>query len=203
MLSFLKIYVSQRKKMKFNEIVKAGKNISFILQKGFPQKCRDPGIFSVPCKLGNFSFSKAMLDIGASVNVLPYSVFEKLKMGTLQKIGTIIQLTDHSTVHPEGVLVDVLVQVDNLIFPADFYILDMGNLDTSDANSIILGILFLKTAKTKIDVFVGTLSMEFDGDIVHFKINDAEIPIDKFSINYLGITSPLSEDCCDISNGFM
>nr|KAJ0212399.1 hypothetical protein LSAT_V11C400221670 [Lactuca sativa] len=180
MLSFLKICANQRKKMKFNEILKAGKNISSILQKSLPPKCTDPGIFSVPCKLGNLDFPKAMLDLGASVNVLPNSVFEKLKMETLKKTGTIIQLADHSTVHPKGVLEDVLVQVDNLLFPADFYILDMGNLDTSDANSIILGRPFLKTAKTKIDVFAGTLSMEFDG-----------------------ISSPFSEDCCDFSNGFV
>nr|KAJ0204327.1 hypothetical protein LSAT_V11C500294860 [Lactuca sativa] len=132
------------------EILKVGKNISSILQKGLPPKCKDPGIFSVPCKLGNLDFPKAMLDLGASVNVLPYSVFEKLKMGTLKKTGTIIQLVDYSTVHPKGVLEDVLVQVDNLIFLADFYILDMRNLDTSDANSIILGRPFLKTAKPRL-----------------------------------------------------
>ena len=77
MLSFLKICANQRKKMKFNEIVKAGENIYSILQKSLPLKCKDPGIFSVPSKLGNLNFSNAMLDLGYSVNVLPYFVFEK------------------------------------------------------------------------------------------------------------------------------
>ncbi|XP_023769799.1 uncharacterized protein LOC111918358 [Lactuca sativa] len=122
---FLKNLCKSKKKMKFNEIVKAGENISSILQKGLPPKCKDPGIFSVPCKLGKLNFPKAMLDLGASVNVFPYSIFEKLKLGSLQKTGTTIQLVDHSTVHPKGVLEDVLVQVGELIFPVDFYILDM------------------------------------------------------------------------------
>ena len=95
--------------MKVNEIVKAGENISSILQKGLPPKCTDPGIFSVPCKLGKLNFPKAMLHFGASVNVLLFSIFEKLKLGSLQKTKTIIQLVDHSTVHPKGALEDVLV----------------------------------------------------------------------------------------------
>lgn len=76
-----------------------------------------------------------MLDLGALVNVLPLLVFEKIKLGTLLKTGTLIQLADHSTVHPKGVLEDVLVKVGELIFPADFYILDMGDLDVSNKKS--------------------------------------------------------------------
>nr|KAJ0221881.1 hypothetical protein LSAT_V11C200050850 [Lactuca sativa] len=150
----------------FPSRLKTGENISFILQKSLPPKCRDPGIFTVPCKLGNLSFPKAMLDLGASVNVLPFSIFEKLNLGSLQKTGTIIQLADHSTVYPKGALEDVIVQVGELIFPADFYILDMRNLDTSDVNSIILGRPFMKTAKTNIDVFNGMISMEFDDPLL-------------------------------------
>ncbi|XP_023758049.2 uncharacterized protein LOC111906523 [Lactuca sativa] len=145
--------------------------MEFFLQ-GLPPKCKDSRIFSVPCKLWNLDFPKAMLDLRASVNVLLFYIFEKLKLGSLQNTRTIIQLADHSTVHPKGVLEDVLVQVDNLIFPADFYILDMGNLDTFDTNSIILGSPFVKTAKTKIDVFNGIISMKFDEEVVKFQINN-------------------------------
>ncbi|KAL7617721.1 hypothetical protein Lser_V15G04300 [Lactuca serriola] len=200
---FLKELCVSKKKLKSNETIKAGENISLILKKGLPPKYKDPGIFSVPCKLGKLYFPKAMLDLGASVNVLPYSIFEKLKMGSLQKTETIIQLADHSTVHPKGVLEDVLVQVGGLIFPADFYILEMGNLDTSDSNSIILGRPFMKTAKTKIDVFAGTLSMEFDEEVVNFKINNDDFPSENISVNYMGTSSPLLEDCCQCSNVFV
>lgn len=79
----------------------------------------------------------------------------------------------------------------------------MGDLDISDKNSIILGRPFLKTTKTKIDVFAGTLSMEFVGDVVNFKINDADFTSDNIFFNYLGTNNPLSEDCCEFSNDFV
>ncbi|XP_023742915.1 uncharacterized protein LOC111891059 [Lactuca sativa] len=104
-----------------------------------------------------------MLDLGASINVLPYSVYKSIGVRTLSKTDVIIQLVDRSIVHPKGVLEDVLVQVNELIFPANFYVLDMGDDDSPNSSSILLGSPFLKTIKTKIDVYNETLSMEFDG----------------------------------------
>ena len=83
-------------------------------------------------------------------------------------------MADHSTVHPKGVLEDVLIQVGEFIFPIDFYILDMGDLDVSDKNSIIFRRPSLKTAKTKIDLFSSMRSMEFEGDLMNFKMNDGD-----------------------------
>ncbi|XP_073153567.1 uncharacterized protein [Henckelia pumila] len=88
----------------------------------------------------------------------------------LNKTEIVIQMADRSTIYPRGLLEDVLVQVENLIFPADFYVLDMKN---NDMNSpIFLGRPFLKTSKSIIDVNNGTLTMEFDGEIVKFHIFD-------------------------------
>ena len=66
-----------------------------------------------------------MLDLGASINVMPYSIFAFLNLGTLKETGVVIQLADISNAYPRGVLEDVLVQVNELVFPADFYVLDM------------------------------------------------------------------------------
>ncbi|KAL0353738.1 UNVERIFIED_CONTAM: hypothetical protein Sangu_0955100 [Sesamum angustifolium] len=93
----------------------------------------------------------------------------KLK-GNERKRGVVIQLADRSVVYPEGVLEDVLVQVNELVFPADFYVLDMREDNSPSSTSILLGRPFLKTARTKIDVHAGTLSMEFDGEIIKFNI---------------------------------
>ena len=82
---------------------------------------------------------RAMLDLGASINVLPYSLFKTIRVGPLKRTGVIIQLADRSLVHPKGVLEDVLVQVNELIFPADFYVLDMGDDDSPNSGSILLG----------------------------------------------------------------
>ncbi|XP_073120352.1 uncharacterized protein [Henckelia pumila] len=81
----------------------------------------------------------------------------------------VIQLADRSNAYPKGVVEDVLVQVKELIFPADFYILRMEEDSTSNSPPILLGRPFLKTARTKIDVDNGTLYFEFDGEIEVFE----------------------------------
>ncbi|RDX63802.1 hypothetical protein CR513_57720, partial [Mucuna pruriens] len=89
-----------------------------------PKKCRDPGIFSVPCTIGECTFADAMLDL-ASINVMPASIYRSLNFGDLEPTGMTIQFTNRSIMQPLGVLEDVLVQVNELIFPTDFYVLDM------------------------------------------------------------------------------
>ncbi|XP_076899237.1 uncharacterized protein LOC143553059 [Bidens hawaiensis] len=120
---FLKQLCTSKKKLKGTETVKVSENISAVLQKRLPPKCKDPGVFIVPCKLGNITLPRAMLDLGASINVLPYSIFKTLNVGLLKRTGVTIQLANRSVVYPKGVLEDVLVQVNELVFPADFYVL--------------------------------------------------------------------------------
>ncbi|XP_023739497.1 uncharacterized protein LOC111887555 [Lactuca sativa] len=149
---FLKELCISKKILKGNKIVKVGVNVCIVLHKRLPQKFKDPGVFTVRCKLGNLHVPRAMLDLGASINVLSYSIFKTLNICTLKKNGVSIQLDNRSLVHPEGVLEDVLVQVNELVFLADFYLLDMDDDDSLNLSSILLGRPFLKTAMTKIDV---------------------------------------------------
>ena len=122
-----------------------------------------------------------MLDLGASINVMPRSIYDKLHLGELKKTDLIIQLADKSKAYPDRVLEDVLVQVNELVFPTDFYVLDMG--DACHDVRILLSRPFLRTSRTKIDVHAGTLTMEFDGEIIKFNIFDAmRFPAD---VNYL------------------
>ncbi|RDX93861.1 hypothetical protein CR513_23823, partial [Mucuna pruriens] len=138
-----------------------------------PKKCRDPGIFFVPCTIGECTFADAMLDLGASINVMPASIYRSLNFGDLEPTGMTIQLANRSIVQPLGVLKDVLVQVNELIFPADFYVLDMEDETSGKESTLILGRPFLMTARTKIDVYSGTLSMEFGDTLVQFNIFEA------------------------------
>ena len=57
-----------------------GENCSAILQKKLPPKLKDPGCFTIPCTMGNRKFGKAMLDLGASINVMPYSIYASLTL---------------------------------------------------------------------------------------------------------------------------
>ncbi|RDX84413.1 hypothetical protein CR513_34535, partial [Mucuna pruriens] len=130
--------------------------------RALPQKCRDPGIFYVPCTIGDCTFVDAMLDLGASINVMPTSIYRDDHSARKQKCCSTL-----------GVLEDVLVQVNELIFPADFYVLDMEEETSGKGSTLILGRPFLMTARTKIDVHVGILSMEFGDTLVQFKIFEA------------------------------
>ncbi|KAF1864815.1 hypothetical protein Lal_00031774 [Lupinus albus] len=136
---FLKELCSHKRKLKGNERISMGRNVSALIGKPIPhipEKCKDPGTFTVPCIIGNNKFENAMLDLGASINVMPMSVFMSLSIGPLKPTGT-----------EEG--------------------------SSRNTVPIILGRLFLRTARTKIDIHVGTLSMEFDDIVVRFNIFDA------------------------------
>ncbi|KAL0282190.1 UNVERIFIED_CONTAM: hypothetical protein Sradi_7268800 [Sesamum radiatum] len=98
---------------------------------------------------------------------------ESLNLSTLQDTNVIIQLADRSYVRPMGLVEDVLVKVNDLLFPVDFYILKMGTEGLDNSASVLLGRPFMKTAKTKIDVDEGTLSVEIGGEIVKFNIAEA------------------------------
>ncbi|CAN6723554.1 unnamed protein product [Malus baccata var. baccata] len=126
---FLKELCTTRKRMSTKEVVKVGENVSAILQRKLPPKCKDPGSFTIPCVIGNTRFEFAMLDLGASINLMPYSIYTSMNLGALKNDGVIIQLADRSNAYPKGVLEDVLVQVNHLVFPADFYVLEMDESD--------------------------------------------------------------------------
>ncbi|KAL0423830.1 UNVERIFIED_CONTAM: hypothetical protein Sradi_0917800 [Sesamum radiatum] len=141
---FLKELCTNKSKLRGNERVSMGENVSAILQRKLPPKCKDPGMFSIPCKIGNIGIEKAMRDLGASINIMPLSIYKSLKIGPLKETGVVIQLADRSIVYPEGVLEDILVQVNELIFSADFYVLDMTENTSPNSTSILLGRPFLK-----------------------------------------------------------
>ncbi|RDY06823.1 hypothetical protein CR513_09125, partial [Mucuna pruriens] len=144
---FLKeLCVHKRKKMKgsleVGSIVSAlTRNEDFTAgaQQALPKKCRDPRIFSVPCTICDCTFADAMLDLGASINVMPTSIYKSLNFGDLEPTRMTIQLANKSVIQPLRVLEDVLVQVNELIFPADFYVLDMEDETLGKGSTLILG----------------------------------------------------------------
>ncbi|KAM2154965.1 hypothetical protein ACFX1Q_046718 [Malus domestica] len=196
---FLKELCTTRKRISNKEVVQVSENVSAVLQRKLPPKCKDPGSFTIPCVIGNTKFEHAMLDLGASINVMPYSIYASMNLGELKNDGVIFQLADRSNAYPKGVLEDVLVQVDNLIFPADFYVLEMEDSPNVTPLPILLGRPFMKTARTKIDVFKGTLTMEFDGEIINFNISEAmKFPKDDHSCFSIDILDALAQDYLDM-----
>jgi len=133
-----------------------------------PKKCKDPGIFFIPYIIGNNKFDNVMLDLGASINVMHLSVFTSLSLGSLKAMSFAIQMANRSIVQSAKIVKDVLVKVNNLVFPTDIYVLNMKGGDTPNENTttIILDKPFLKTTRTKIDVHACTLTIEFGDNLV-------------------------------------
>ncbi|KAL0456419.1 UNVERIFIED_CONTAM: hypothetical protein Slati_0981100 [Sesamum latifolium] len=117
---------TNKRKLNDNERIIFSKNVSAVINRKLPEKCKDPGMFTLSCIIGNKRIKRAMLDLGASINVMPYSVYQALILSTLQDTNVIIQLADRSYVRPMGLVEDVLVKVNDLLVPVDFYILKMG-----------------------------------------------------------------------------
>jgi len=146
-----------------------GRNMSSLIKKPavrILKKCKDLSMFFVPCIIGSTKFDNDMLDLGASINVIPLSIFTSLHLGPLKPTSVVIQLANRNIVNPVGMLEDVLVRVDKLIFPTDFYILDMKDDEGMSLTTIILGRPFMMTTRTKIDVHAGSLTMEIGDEKV-------------------------------------
>ncbi|KAM1100486.1 hypothetical protein ACFX2B_006874 [Malus domestica] len=193
---FLKKLCTTKQRFWEKEVVHVSENVSAMLQRKLPPKCKDPGSFTIPCVIGNTHFDYAMLDLGASINVMPYSIYASMNLGELKNDGVIIQLADRSNAYPKGVLKDVLVQVDHLIFPADFYMLDMEDSGHSPPSPRLLGRPFMKTAQTKIDVAKGEVTMAFGGDMISFKVSEfIETPNVVRSCCAINVIENIGQEC--------
>ena len=74
--------------------------------------------------MGNSSAEKAILDLGASINMMPYSVYERLGLCGLKPTSISLRLADQSSRKPRGVVEDVILKVDRLLIPTDFVVLE-------------------------------------------------------------------------------
>lgn len=132
---------------------------SSVLQHSLPPKLNDPGSLNINITLGNRKTVKAMLDLGASINLMSFSVYEQLNLGKLKHASMSIQLADRSIKFPKGIVEDLLVHVDMLIAPVEFVVMDMESNFKTVESIILLGRSFMATTKTIIYVHDGKLSM--------------------------------------------
>ena len=98
--------------------------VSSIIQCKTPVKYKDPGSPTISVNIGGTCIDKALLDLGASVNLLPYSVYKQLGLGELKPTNITLSLADRSVKIPKGIVEDVLVKVDKFYYPMDFVVLD-------------------------------------------------------------------------------
>ena len=136
--------------------------VSAIIQSKYPVKYKDPGSPTIPVNIGGNCIDKSLLDLGASVNLMPHSVYKQLGLGELKPTNITLSLADRSVKIPKGIVEDVLVKIDKFYYPVDFVVLDTEPM-ASEPNHvpIILGRPFLATANAIINCRNGVMQLTF------------------------------------------
>ena len=144
---------------------------SAIIQYKTPVKYKDPGCPTIPMNIGGSCVEKALLDLGASVNLLPYLVYKQLGLGELKPTTITLSLTDRSIKIPKGTVEDFLIQVEKFYYPIDFVVLDT-ELVAMGANyvPIILERPFLATSNAIINFRNGVMQLTFRNMTLELKI---------------------------------
>ncbi|XP_031284097.1 uncharacterized protein LOC116142824 [Pistacia vera] len=148
---FLKEILANKRKLEDEETLILTEECNAILQKKQPLKLKDPRSFSIPYVIGNIAFDRVL----------------RLGIGEVKPTTVSLQLVDRSIKHPRGIVEDVLVKVDKVIFSADFVVLDM---EEDKEIPFILGRSFLATGKALIDVQEGKLILRVQDGTVTFNV---------------------------------
>ncbi|GKB71785.1 reverse transcriptase domain-containing protein, partial [Tanacetum coccineum] len=151
---------------------------SAIIQNKVPPKLGDPGSFLIPCNSNKAFSCDALVDLGTSINLMPYSLYAKLSLETLKPTNISIRLADRSFQYPVGIAKNILVEVGKFTFPIDFVILEM---EEDSKVPLILRRTFLhivdaviRVKQKQLNLGVGTERMIFhiDSTMKHSYSND-------------------------------
>ena len=121
---FLKDLCTLKRGLNVNKKAFLTKQVSAIIQCKTPVKYKDLGCPTISINIGGTCVEKALLDLGASVNLLPYSMYNQLGLGELKPTSITLSLADISIKIPKGTVEDVLIQVDKFYYLVDFVLLD-------------------------------------------------------------------------------
>nr|GEV55481.1 reverse transcriptase domain-containing protein [Tanacetum cinerariifolium] len=148
---------------------------SAVLLKKLPKKLGDPDKFLIPCDFLAMDECLALADLGASINLMPLFVWNKISLPKLSPSCMTLELVDRSISHSVGVAEDVFVKVGTFYFSADFVVVDFGS-----QVPLILRRSFLKTERALIDVYKGELTLRVGNKAITFNFDQTSI----YSINY-------------------
>ncbi|GJT31496.1 reverse transcriptase domain-containing protein [Tanacetum coccineum] len=139
-----------------------------MLSKKLPEKLGDPDKFLIPCNFSGMDVCHALADLGASINLMPLSIWKKLSLPELTPTRMTLELADRSITHPKGLAEDIFVKVGNFHFPTDFVVVDF---EADPRVPLILGRSFLRTNRALIDVYEGELVLRDENEQITFHVN--------------------------------
>ncbi|GJR19355.1 reverse transcriptase domain-containing protein [Tanacetum coccineum] len=175
-----------RNKEKLEEIaiMTVNAECSAIIMNKVPEKLEDPGKFLIPCALQELNRTSALADSGASINLLPHSIYKKLELEALTPTRMTLELANRSITHPMGIAEDVVVRVDGFTFLADFVVV---NFEPDPRVPIILGRPFLRTAKALIDLYEEKLTLRVGKDELVYYADKSEKNKEKNFVHAISI----------------
>nr|GFA91226.1 reverse transcriptase domain-containing protein [Tanacetum cinerariifolium] len=159
-----------RNKEKLSEMARTMMNehcLAVILNK-LPRKLGDLGKFLIPCEFPGIDECLALADLGASINLMPLSVWEGLSLPKLTPTCMTLELADHSVSKPLGIAKDVSFKVGVFHFSADFVVVDF---EPDPRVPLILGRCFLKTSRALIDVHKGKLTLRIGTEAITYNLD--------------------------------
>ncbi|GKD19219.1 reverse transcriptase domain-containing protein [Tanacetum coccineum] len=163
----LKDLLSNKEKLLELANTPLNKNCSAIFLKKLPEKLRDPGKFLIPCAFSKLEECLALADLGASINLMPPSVWKNLMLAELIPTRMTLELANRSVAYPVGIAKDVFVQVGKFTFPADFVVIDY---DVDPRVPLILGRPFLRTTRALVDVHGEELTLRVGDEKLIFNV---------------------------------
>ncbi|GKA81032.1 reverse transcriptase domain-containing protein [Tanacetum coccineum] len=176
-------------------------NCSAVLLKKLPEKLGDPGKFLIPYYFLELDECLALADLGASINLMPLSIWKQLSLLELTSTRMTLELVDRSTVHPKGVAEDVFVKVGKFYFPADFVVVDY---DVDPRVPLILGRPFLRTTRALIDVYGEELTLRVDDEAITFKVRQTSKDSRSYEmINQVNVIDVACEEYAQEVLGFL
>ncbi|GJW31019.1 reverse transcriptase domain-containing protein [Tanacetum coccineum] len=182
-----------RNKEKLEEIAITTVNAecSAIIMNKVPEKLEDPGKFLIPCALQELNRTSALADSGASINLLPHSIYKKLGLEALTPTRMTLELANRSITHPMGIAEDVVVRVDGFTFLADFVV---GNFEPDPRVPIILGRPFLRIAKALIGLYEETLTLRVGKEELVYYADKSEKNKNKHCVHAISVIDFSKDD---------
>ncbi|GJV97113.1 reverse transcriptase domain-containing protein [Tanacetum coccineum] len=177
-------------------------NCSAMLLKKLPEKLGDPGKFLIPCDFPGMDVCHALADLGASINLMPLSIWKKLSLPELTPTRMTLELADRSITRPKGLAEDVFVKVGKFHFPTDFVVVDF---EADPRVPLILGRSFLRTGRALIDVYGEEITLRVNDEAVTFNLDQTtrySSTYDDMSVNRIDVIDVASEEYAQEVLGF-
>nr|GEV72360.1 reverse transcriptase domain-containing protein [Tanacetum cinerariifolium] len=165
--STLKALIGNKEKLSKMARTPLNEHCSAVLLKKLPKKLGDPGKFLIPCDFPGMAECLALADLGASINLMPFSMWKRLFLPNLTPTCMTLELADRSISRPVGVAEDVYAKVGSFHFSADFVVVDFN---ADPRVPLILGRSFLKIGRALIDVFEGELTLRVGKETITFNL---------------------------------